>query len=782
MNKTIYKQGILLTVTVFVNFCLIAQSSFVSGGWNYSGPGGSATTSVGQVHYTPMTGSGGISSAGVQQWIPLANPAIDLQITNVVSNSTPSSGDQIVFTVSVKNLSASYTASNVVVKIILDIYYLQYISHLTNGNGQPVGTWNYAGSGAWNAMDLPPGHTKTLTITCLARASGSLTAALYSFDQDDVVLNNNSQAALFTVTGSSGGGAGGIESHGSMALELGTRQFYRMKNNLLDYFNQPELSPNFKEIDVHTGIVVTSSKSKNLSSELLLLIPEKGPDSTSAHIVTPADLLDFTNAHEVFSVDYYNPKQRRMASILAMTTRGGEVYEHSKIVCDRLNGAELNDIDTVSIMGLPFIRYALIHDNGDLDYAMSFIAYHANSRRVIDNRWLNKEYLVPLSAEVYNFQIWSANPQISVDLATEVIKRFGERGILNFNNEDKPNVPDLFISRGHYEDGKLVLQVKNQIGAKNITLSGDLARVENGKREEFRVRASLNPALSQDESIEIHLDHFFDAAFTVSHDQSRAEDQLYMADGPWGYDYEQEGAVIDQFEIFPQKPVQEKGAFLLERNIKISGRVKEYLSLYRSIRPGNRPVDLSSYNQVQFTASGKGVIRVIVPLAHIDDWYQQPSKTVELSAEPTLFKIAYDDFVFTDQAAIFDGSYIVSVVFVIEGNRINDSDFDIQIDELKFTSEFDETHSGMFTQIIAANYPNPFSDYTHIDFTIFQGSVVKVILLDIMGREERVITDKWYNAGNNRLTVYADNLSAGTHLYKIITDHSTVMKMMTLCK
>ncbi|WP_417357847.1 hypothetical protein [Flavobacterium sp.] len=57
------------------------------------------------------------------------------------------------------------------------------------------------------------------------------------------------------------------------------------------------------------------------------------------YVSSPEDLIQITNAEQVFSVDYYSGSER-VAAALATQTTGG-VYNHSKAICDRLNGSYL---------------------------------------------------------------------------------------------------------------------------------------------------------------------------------------------------------------------------------------------------------------------------------------------------------------------------------------------------------------------------------------------------------------------------------------------------------
>jgi len=62
-KKNLIIVGLLFATTTSIN----AQSSMVASGGELTGSGGSASVSVGQVHYESFTGSNGASLGGVQQ-------------------------------------------------------------------------------------------------------------------------------------------------------------------------------------------------------------------------------------------------------------------------------------------------------------------------------------------------------------------------------------------------------------------------------------------------------------------------------------------------------------------------------------------------------------------------------------------------------------------------------------------------------------------------------------------------------------------------------------------
>ncbi|MBQ0741159.1 hypothetical protein J9332_43515, partial [Aquimarina celericrescens] len=82
------------------------------------------------------------------------------------------------------------------------------------------------------------------------------------------------------------------------------------------------------------------------------------------------DLIGITNATSVFSIDYYKQNQR-VGAALAMATKGS-VYDHSKTICDRLNGSVLEDIRTLKIRNHTLVNTKIRRATGEIEQALHF--------------------------------------------------------------------------------------------------------------------------------------------------------------------------------------------------------------------------------------------------------------------------------------------------------------------------------------------------------------------------------------------------------------------------
>ncbi len=80
------------------------------------------------------------------------------------------------------------------------------------------------------------------------------------------------------------------------------------------------------------------------------------------------------------------------------------------------------------------------------------------------------------------------------------------------------------------------------------------------------------------------------------------------------------------------------------------------------------------------------------------------------------------------------------------------------------------------------NYPNPFNPVTKIKFDLPKGSVVKITVYDVTGRQVELIVNGYFQAGYQEATFNALNLASGVYFYKIEAGDFTAEKKMVVLK
>jgi serine protease len=83
---------------------------------------------------------------------------------------------------------------------------------------------------------------------------------------------------------------------------------------------------------------------------------------------------------------------------------------------------------------------------------------------------------------------------------------------------------------------------------------------------------------------------------------------------------------------------------------------------------------------------------------------------------------------------------------------------------------------------LSQNYPNPFNPATIISFSIPSSQLVSLKLYDLLGREVKILLNKFMEAGNHRIEVDSRGLTSGVYFYKIIAGSYSETKKMLLAK
>jgi hypothetical protein len=83
---------------------------------------------------------------------------------------------------------------------------------------------------------------------------------------------------------------------------------------------------------------------------------------------------------------------------------------------------------------------------------------------------------------------------------------------------------------------------------------------------------------------------------------------------------------------------------------------------------------------------------------------------------------------------------------------------------------------------LSQNYPNPFNPTTNIDFLLPVRSKVRIVLMNVLGQEVKVIASGTYAAGSHSVTLNASSLASGVYFYKLQTEKFSDVKKLVLIK
>jgi Domain of unknown function (DUF4114)/Secretion system C-terminal sorting domain len=585
-------------------------------------------------------------------------------------------------------------------------------------------------------------------------------AVFYITANPSTAFIGNMPLTIGTPTTISSGNIGGLESDGCLASVIAARNFNRVKTPSVSAVGK---TISFENPDDLKPFIAPQKGTLEMRGDIELeqFIPQQPFfEPTSARISSPKDLIGITNAQKVLSVDYFDDvTQERVAAVLTTKTEN-KVYDHTKVICDRLIGSTLLYTETITIDDKPFIRSVLQRENGAFEYNISFAVAKENDNTVtVLSRWSIDEY--PSKSEFWNFQMWAEAPHLSQKVVEEVLLKFKEQ-YLNVKGSDAAQVPQVYVKKGFYDNGVLTLTVNNPLNARFLTLKGNYTNAETSTRENFSKQVILDG--SAEETVEVFVGSIFDMGFTVRNEKSTDFDALYFADGVWGVEYDKTKNKLEKYTVNTGLPLGETGIFTLERNPILRGQLKDYISVYRSLRPANIEADITGFKNISFTGMGTGIVEVTLVKKSITDFAKQYRTEVPLFNEEQNYTLALKDFTNGTNEPI-KADDLVNVVFTIKGDGQTAKPFELALSNVAFDNK---TIKNFGEKGVLTAFPNPSSENTELTFDITERSTALVTLTNMQGMN--VIERKEEMAkGRNRMMLNLNNLPSGVYIAAVTT-------------
>ncbi|WP_111309976.1 T9SS type A sorting domain-containing protein [Confluentibacter sediminis] len=549
------------------------------------------------------------------------------------------------------------------------------------------------------------------------------------------------------------GNDGGLESNGNLARLIAKRNFNRTKKGEIS--NKKDSQKLYKKT---TNKLSTSAKTPRTLEDYL---PSSGyTGKETAFVSSPEDLLGITNAVQIFSVDYYQA-DARIAVIFATETSGG-IYDHSKIICDRLNNSYLEDASTFIIGGHQIISTKLKRANREIEYTLSFSIKKGDVENQLFSFWNIGDYPV---GDYYNFQIWGGSYMQLFSLCHSVIE--------NLNAEKKLSsikvsnaVPSVFVRYGYYSNGAVHLDIINKSNAKSMTFEGNITSTEVSNR--FNIHETIELTGSVHETLAIDTGSLFDIGLSLSTSESNQKDALYLADGPWGLDYLSDYATVDVFHVENNPIVYDADVYEIERQPTVSGLVKGNVNLFRHLLPGDLTLRVSDYNAIQFNIANNEAVELVLMPEELTDWNNRLRYTIPANSTDTFHRIPFSDFKDANgkSATI---SNIKTVVFSVINDYTSYKPYRMTISNLAFSNQTTlntNTMVALQKKTGLINYPNPFKTNTTITLAN-NTKYVDIRVFDMLGR---TIDVQHITNNSDKVTYNAPNLSKGIYKYMLVND------------
>ncbi|MDC1162500.1 DUF4114 domain-containing protein [Tenacibaculum sp.] len=541
---------------------------------------------------------------------------------------------------------------------------------------------------------------------------------------------------------------GGLESNGDLASLIAKRNFKRKKEggalrrrSAQQKFNKKYLGKN--------------------GNPLIQYLPETGMyGNESSKISSPKDLLGVTNAEEIFSVDYYQGSSR-ISAVLATKTIG-KIYDHSKIICDRLNNSSLEDVRTVITRGHQIISSKIKRSGGEIEYTLSFSIKLNGEKKELFSFWNIDQYP---KGDYHNFQVWGSSFSQVFTLANYIIDKHTEDGGLKSTKVENV-IPNVFVKSGAYENGKINLSIVNKTKETTVQFNGSIAETEVSDRYDLNKTIHLSGEYYDQVTIETGV--LFDIGFSLKTNISTQIDAIYLADGPWGVDYPNGYATVNKFEVDISDREYQDNTYEVDRNPIVSGEVKGNVNLFRHILSGDQHLEASDFESIEFDMINSQEIEVIIMQDEERDWNNRLRYIVPENLTEEKINIAFSDFV-DGKGNSVEIKNIKTIVFSIIGNYESYTSYHINIKDVTFKKgvvpNISENFLSEGTKLF--NYPNPFNRSTTINLPS-KSEFVTIRVFDLLGK---VVNIQKLKTDDSLKRVQYENINLKEGVYRYLVEN-----------
>jgi hypothetical protein len=596
-------------------------------------------------------------------------------------------------------------------------------------------------------------------------------STLGTFNVKQVVTNALSgckdsvtQTVTVVICGVSSGGGGGLEtkSLGDIIAERLYGKAFKSESTTINYNTAKQFTKN-------TGTIVNGVGGLTLSD----MIPLKVPNTTNSYISTPSDLTIFTNAIEVMSVDY---TANNYCKAVALGTRTlGDVYTHTKSICDRLKDAELVEVKKLYVNGYSMIAYKIKQRGGELEYCVNFSVGVKVGRNnfSLQSNWLTNNYMQ--EDTLYNFQLWSVSYDMSTIMATEILNKLKTVAYIQSLPTSTLDIPAAYMKRVQRNKNNLEITVYNPTANTTgyFTLDEKTNEFANNLQRTipFTIDANttktitVNVGDNYEDNIYMHLDN-------------NPIDLVYMSDGAWNKDYNKLTTTLNTFNIINVAVETKADEYPLYRKVQIAATTKDYVSAYKLVGGAGIEKDLTAFKTIKFKASaiGTNTLKITLVKKGITDWKDQYYYNVVVGANEQDFEISLSKFVSKLYSTNIAANDITAIAFTWENTRGITNNIGGTVSKAKLIKEDVAIAQALANKDITI-FPNPNDGKFTVNFKseiveplmmkvvdVFTGRVLyQEMFTSIKGENIRAIAMKNVFSSNiYLLTIEGDNVKYNT--------------------
>ncbi len=387
-------------------------------------------------------------------------------------------------------------------------------------------------------------------------------------------------------------------------------------------------------------------------------------------------LDDVEIASEVFSAQGFRQNER--VGVLFAVKSEGEVYEHSKYITDRIDGAEINRVFAHSFRNIfPLLVTQFTTPDGNGEFSCNFSAFLGDEGGFkVESHWNKEEYT--FGETFYNFQLWAENMSKLEVLVDEVLTRLMTQADIGEVYTTK--APQVYIAKQQKENGMLVLDIVNASGVREILLSGSKESEFLTETIPLEVKMHLSGSARETITIPAQNQLFVGGDLKIRRPASNSVNP--NTDGSWGVFYDDLAANIETFATrVSQSPPSEVIVAPLSRDLYLDGTLRDELMITRTVNPVSASKDYSKFNAFTFDVAGTYDLEIILVKSGIKNFEDQPTAFVQRGNESGSMILKQSDFIQLDGTE--DWSDVRSIVFKKYGTGFEEP-VTIEIKNLQF--------------------------------------------------------------------------------------------------
>ncbi|MBN1460052.1 MAG: CIA30 family protein [Armatimonadetes bacterium] len=302
------------------------------------------------------------------------------------------------------------------------------------------------------------------------------------------------------------------------------------------------------------------------------------------------------------------------ATVLGMETIDGP-YAHSKVICDRFHGGELETIEvanfwnTSMVPGYWYLERIRVADR--VEYSITFTVRFLAGRLAIECQYLPDYYPQPYPGEIVTYQIWAATAEEAAMILRGVLEKTADFAPVDFENLTDRIAPSVFARSARLAGGRLTLDMVNLGADHSLDLDGTKWRWS--PTDAVAVSVPLNLPTGES-SLVVDLGAVRGAMLHTVVDGFL--DSVYVSVPEWFAfnDSASGGTSTIAFDIGPSDYVTPHPAddYYVFGNLRMSGYLDTttldwpYAGVGTQLEPRDRMADLSPYGYIQFWALGDG--------------------------------------------------------------------------------------------------------------------------------------------------------------------------------